>query len=182
MTAPTFEEVLRLVEQLSPDDQRRLQTVLTTAAESVRAAQQQRNQAAIDLLDAWAADAEDTDDSWWFGFAEDLDAHPNLGSPAVFRDIRWAASSFLMPARWACSCAHGVCRLPTSVRSGCARRSPGRFERGRAEEMEAEESTSLFRCFHLHCDRRSRRPGVAGYTDRYRSSAPHSAPIPSATT
>jgi len=81
VTAPTFEEVLRLVEQLSPDDQRRLQTVLTTAAESVRAAQQQRNQAAIDLLDAWAADAEDTDDSWWFGFAEDLDAHRTSDRP-----------------------------------------------------------------------------------------------------
>jgi hypothetical protein len=46
-----------------------------------RAAQRQRNQSTIDLLDAWAADAQDTDDSWWPSFAQDLDAHRTSDRP-----------------------------------------------------------------------------------------------------
>jgi hypothetical protein len=74
MAMPTLDDVLRLVEQLSPEDQQRLRARLTTAEEAARAAQRTRNQAAIAALDALAADKADTDDTWWPTFAHAIDA------------------------------------------------------------------------------------------------------------
>lgn len=73
MAAPTLDDVLRLVEQLSPADQQRLHARLTAAADAARAAQRVRNQAAIGALDALAADETDSDDTWWPTFARAVD-------------------------------------------------------------------------------------------------------------
>jgi hypothetical protein len=81
VATPILEDVLRLVQQLSPDDKHRLRTILAAGDDTLRAAQRRRNQAAIDLLDAWAADPQDTDDSWWSGFAQDLDEHRSSDRP-----------------------------------------------------------------------------------------------------
>lgn len=74
MAAPTIDDLLRLVEQLSPDERQRLRTALNAADNAARAAQRQRNLAAIELLDAWAEEESEVDDSWWPAFARALDA------------------------------------------------------------------------------------------------------------
>src|SRR5258706_5633580 len=54
----TFDEVLQLVQRLSPTDQVRLRAVLPrTDEDAAWAIQRQKNQAAIDLLDSWRAEA-----------------------------------------------------------------------------------------------------------------------------
>ena len=78
--AATFDEVLRLARRLSPVEQARPRAALPSAAEETeRAMQRQKNQAAIDLLDEWRAEAAaatgDDDDDWWDKFIRDLDAH-----------------------------------------------------------------------------------------------------------
>jgi hypothetical protein len=79
----TFDEVLVLVQRLSPADQARLRAALPANAQedAERAIQQQKNQAAIELLDAWRVEAdatdEDGDDEWWEAFVNDIDAYQN---------------------------------------------------------------------------------------------------------
>jgi hypothetical protein len=87
----TFEEVLVLAQRLSPADQARLRAVLPadTQEEAERAIQREKNQAAIDLLDAWKVEAdatdEDDDDEWWEAFVSDIDAN-RMSSRALFPD------------------------------------------------------------------------------------------------
>ena len=87
----TLDEVLRLARRLSPSDQARLRAALPSAAdeEAKMAIQRQKNQAAIDLLDEWRAEAAtaagDDDDEWWDEFARDIDAH-RLSSRPLFSD------------------------------------------------------------------------------------------------
>jgi hypothetical protein len=85
----TFDEVLRLARRLSPADQGRLRAALQPAAdeEAERAIQRQRNQAAIDLLDAWRAEAASSaeDDDWWDQFTRDIDAY-RMSSRPLFPD------------------------------------------------------------------------------------------------
>src|SRR5262245_51903856 len=77
----TFEEVLELVQRLSPADQARLRAALPplTDEDTQRAIQRQKNQAAIDLLDDWLADTTQYDDmeggESWDDMLRDLDAH-----------------------------------------------------------------------------------------------------------
>jgi hypothetical protein len=86
----TFDEVLELVQRLSPTDQVRLRAALSrTDEDAAQALQRQKNQAAIDLLDSWqAAAAEGTDaddDDWWEAFVRDIDAD-RLSSRPLFPD------------------------------------------------------------------------------------------------
>jgi hypothetical protein len=87
----TFDEVLRLAQRLSLTDQARLRAALPSATDDAiaRAIQRQKNQAAIDLLNEWRAEAAtaagDDDDEWWDEFARDLDAH-RLSSRPLFPD------------------------------------------------------------------------------------------------
>jgi hypothetical protein len=86
-----FDEVLRLARRLSPTEQARLQAALSATAdeETKRALQRQKNQAAIDLLDEWRAEAAaatgDDDDDWWDEFIRDLDVH-RMSSRPLFPD------------------------------------------------------------------------------------------------
>ena len=88
MAAPTLKEVVRLAEQLSPEDRRRLCAALTAAEDAQRADQRQRNQNGIELLDAWAEEATDTDDSWWPAFARALDADRTSHRPLIPEEER----------------------------------------------------------------------------------------------
>ena len=86
----TFDEVLQLVQRLSPTDQVRLRAVLPrTDEDAARAIQRQKNQAAIDLLDSWRAEATEAtdvdDDDWWEAFVRDIDAD-RLSSRPLFPD------------------------------------------------------------------------------------------------
>lgn len=74
MAIPTFNEVLDLAHQLSPADQLRLREALSAAQHAARIAQRRRNQAAIAVLDAHAAEPDEADDSWWEPFTQAIDA------------------------------------------------------------------------------------------------------------
>jgi hypothetical protein len=62
----TFDQVLKLAQELPPTDRARLRAALVEAEEAARAEQITRNQAAIAMLDAWseAAEEDDGDVSW----------------------------------------------------------------------------------------------------------------------
>lgn len=86
----TLDQVLRLAQQLTPEDQARLRAALAEAEERARAEQLRRNQAAIALLDSWAAsDEPDDGDVPWDEMLRSLDQHrestrllyPELVSP-----------------------------------------------------------------------------------------------------
>lgn len=63
--AVTFDEVLSLARRLSPADQARLRAALPPVDDeaAARALQRLRNQAAIELLDAWLTDTSEHDDN-----------------------------------------------------------------------------------------------------------------------
>jgi hypothetical protein len=70
----TLDQVLKLAQQLPPDDQARLRAALIEAEETARAEQIARNQAAIAMLDAWATtDEEDDGDESWDEMLQTLD-------------------------------------------------------------------------------------------------------------
>jgi hypothetical protein len=76
----TFDEVLQLARRLSPAEQASLRAALSaTADDAERTIQRQKNQAAIDLLDEWLADATEYDDleggESWGDMLRDLDTH-----------------------------------------------------------------------------------------------------------
>jgi hypothetical protein len=78
------------VQRLSPTDQARLRAALPpTDEDAARAIQRQKNQAAIDLLDSWRAEATEAtdvdDDDWWEAFVHDIDAD-RLSSRPLFPD------------------------------------------------------------------------------------------------
>ncbi len=72
----TFDHVLRLAQQLPPDDQERLRAALVHTEDVARAQQIARNRAAIAMLDAWSAvDEEDDGDETWEVMLASLDEH-----------------------------------------------------------------------------------------------------------
>jgi hypothetical protein len=72
----TFDQVLKLAQQLPPSEQARLRAALADVEGKARAEQIARNQAAITMLDSWlAADEDDDGDEPWDEMLRTLDKH-----------------------------------------------------------------------------------------------------------
>jgi hypothetical protein len=72
----TFDQVLRLAQQLPPTDQARLGVALKHMEEVARTEQIARNQVAIAMLNEWSvADEEDDGDESWDEMLQALDQH-----------------------------------------------------------------------------------------------------------
>ncbi len=72
----TFDQVLRLAQQLPSEDQARLREALLQAEAAAHAAQIARNRGAIAMLDAWSAGQEEDDGNvTWDEMLQALDQH-----------------------------------------------------------------------------------------------------------
>lgn len=72
----TFDQILRLAQQLPPGDQERLRIALVQTEAAVRAEQVAHNQEAIAMLDAWSTSKEEDDGSEsWDEMLSSLDRH-----------------------------------------------------------------------------------------------------------
>ena len=78
----TFDQVLKLAQQLRPADQVRLRAALAQAEAIAHTAHLARNQGAIAMLEAWAAaDEADDGDEPWATMLQTLDRHRESARP-----------------------------------------------------------------------------------------------------